>query len=177
MINLRDKIGTAANHASERVCVSAEKLGRAVNNQIRAEIDRLLIDGRGKRVVDNHPGLVAMSYGSQSGEIDHFDSRVCRAFQIHHLASLADCRLDCFVIAGIAQRHFDAKPRQKFDKEFIRPSVAVLNRNDAIPGDSRAKSVLLIAAMPLEKLVAASAVSRFFTLSSKAATVGFVFRL
>ena len=44
------------------------------------------------------------------------------------------------------------------------------------PGSSRVKSVSLMAAMPVEKLVAASAPSRTRTFSSKTATVGLVFR-
>ena len=45
------------------------------------------------------------------------------------------------------------------------------------PGATSANSVLLIAAMPLEKLVEAAAPSRMRTFSSKACTVGLVLRL
>ena len=44
------------------------------------------------------------------------------------------------------------------------------------PGSSRVNRVSLMAAMPVEKLVAASALSSTRSFSSKAATVGLVFR-
>ena len=139
MIDLRHKVGGPTDDTAKCIRVPAEKLCRAVNHEICTESDGLLINGRGERVVDNHPGLVVMGYRCQAGEVDNFDRWVRRAFQVHGLASPADCRLDCFVIAGITQRHLDAESRQEFDEEFIRSPVAVLNRNDAVPRRQQCK--------------------------------------
>jgi hypothetical protein len=58
---------------------------------------------------------------------------------------------------------------------FVPPYVSRMLTTRS-PGESSANSVLLIAAIPVAKAVAASPRSSTRTLSSKTATVGLVFR-
>ena len=59
---------------------------------------------------------------------------------------------------------------------WLVPPYVSLTETTRSPGATSAKSVLLTAAMPVEKLVAASAPSSSRTFSSNAATVGLVLR-
>ena len=134
--------------------MSAEELGCAVNDEIGAEFQRLLIDRRGQCVVYNHQRTLAMGCDSQTAEIDHFDGRVGWTLEIDGLACFRDGGFYRFVIVGFTEHHVDAEAWQKLDKDFIRSAVSLLETTRS-PGDRSAKSVLLIAAIPLEKLVAA----------------------
>ena len=80
-----------------------------------------------------------MGHGSQASEIDNFDRRIRRTFQVHRLAPLSDCRFDRLVIARITERYLNAESRQEFDKQLVRPPVGVLNGNDAIAGRQEGK--------------------------------------
>ena len=62
-------------------------------------------------------------------------------------------------------------------KILLVPPYVSLTDTMRSPGESSVKSVLLIAAMPLAKLVAAPAPSRIRIFSSNACTVGLVLRL
>src|ERR1700688_1520359 len=114
VIDFRYQIGGAAYHSSERIGVPAEELCGAVNHEIGAEFYRLLIDGRGKCVVHNYTRAPAMGCGSQTAEVDNFDSWIRRALQVHHLAPLANRRFDGLVVGRIAERNLDAESRQEF---------------------------------------------------------------
>ena len=66
---------------------------------------------------------------------------------------------------------------RKLRKSWLVPPYVSLTETMRSPGESSANSVLLTAAMPVAKLVAAAAPSRMRTFSSKTCTVGLVLRL
>jgi len=114
--------------------VAAEKFCGAVNDQVCAEFDGLLVSRRSESIVDNHDRFVAMGGGCQAGEVDYFDGGIGRALQINNLATFTDCGFDCFVVVGIAEFDFDAEARQKFEEEFVGAAVGVLDGDDAVAG-------------------------------------------
>lgn len=86
VVNTAHQAAPAADHSAERICVSTEKLGRTVNDQVRTEFQRLLIDRCGKGVIDDHHGAAAMRGRRQASQIDNFIGRVGGALQIQDLA-------------------------------------------------------------------------------------------
>ena len=139
MIDAVDQALGAADDPAERVGMASKKFGRAVNDKVGAEFQRSLIDGRGKSTVDRNQRSMTMRCGGEARDIDNLDGRIRRRLKVKQLAALRDCSLDRIVIGGIAQRDIHLKPRQKFDEEFIRPAVRVVNGNDAVSGREQRK--------------------------------------
>ena len=49
-----DQLGWPAQDAAQRIGVAAEELGRAVEHEMRAQRQRILVEGRSEGVVDDH---------------------------------------------------------------------------------------------------------------------------
>ena len=90
VINAVDQFAIAADSSAERVRMSAEKLGRAVNHKVGAKFQWLLIDRRGKGVIDNYEGTPPVRGHRQPVKVNDFVGRISRTFQIKDLASLCD---------------------------------------------------------------------------------------
>jgi len=114
-----DPVGVAADDAAHRVGVPSEKLGRAVDDEVGAEIERTLIDRGGERVVhyDRRPGGAGAV--CQSGDVEHLQRRIRRALQVEQAAPPVDLDLDGLVVRGLAQSDVDPEPWQELDEKFV----------------------------------------------------------
>lgn len=100
-----------------------QKFGRAVDHEVRAKGQRILIDGSGKRIVGDDDGAGAVPGRGNSGDVHDLKRRIGGRFQVDHLAARGDGGLDLFVIRRIAQIHVDIETGQKLQEQLVRSAI------------------------------------------------------
>ena len=134
VIDLPDQPRIAADDAAQRIGVAAQKLGGAVQHQVHAQLERVLVDGRGKRVVGHHDRAGACAGRGQARDVQHLERGVGGRFQVEHPAALGDRRLDLRVVGRIAQRHLHLEAGQELGEDLVGAAVGVLDRHDPVAG-------------------------------------------
>jgi hypothetical protein len=132
MVNLLDQGLYTANHPAQRIGVTAQKFGRAVQHQIGPQLQGVLVDRGGKGVVHDDDGSDRVTSLGQASQIGHFDGGIRGAFQVENLTPFGDFGLDLVVISSVAQTDIDLKTRQKLGENFIRPPVSIFDRNYSV---------------------------------------------
>ena len=103
VIHLPDQLRVAAEHAPQRVGVTAQELGRAVDDEVGAERQRVLVDGRRKGVVGDHDGADAVRRDGQPRDIHHLEGGIGRGLEVDDPAALGDGRLELVVVGRLAE--------------------------------------------------------------------------
>ncbi len=127
--DLPDQRAASAHDPAHRIGMSAEELGRAVDDQVRAQPQGLLVYRSCEGIVDHHDRAGCMRFGRQALDVDDLQRRVGRAFQIKDVAALVYFRLDRVEVGRVAQRHIDAEARQELDEQFIGAAISIFDRN------------------------------------------------
>jgi len=140
MVDAAHQVRVAADDATQRIRVPAEKFRGAVEHQVAAEFEGVLVDRGRKGVVGHDHRTGSVAGRGEAGEVEHLQRGVGGRFQVQDPAaargagSLPDRRFDLLVVGGIAQRHLYAPVGQKLGEDLVRAAVGVLDRNDAVPG-------------------------------------------
>ena len=119
--------------------MAAEEFGGAVQHQIGAQRQGVLVDGRREGVVGDHDGPDRVGRGGQTRDVQHLECRVGGRLQVDQPAAAGDGGLDLLVVVGLAELDLDADARQEVDEQLIGAAVGVLDRHDAIAGRQQGK--------------------------------------
>ena len=112
--------------------MAAQKLGGAVQHEVRAQRQRILVDGRGEGVIDDDRRPGPVSRAGEAVQVHDFQRGIGGRFQVKHAAAFGDLRFDGVVIGGVAQADLDLEARQEFGKQDVGAAVGILHRDDAI---------------------------------------------
>jgi hypothetical protein len=131
VVDAVDQLLAAGEGAAERVGVTAEELRGGVDHEVGAERERLLVDRRRERVVDDHDRAALVRGRRQRLDVDHLQRRVGRRLQVQHVATAGDRLLDRLVVLRVAEVDVDLLARQDVDEDLVRAAVGVLHGDDA----------------------------------------------
>ena len=160
--------------AADAVAVAVQVFGRAVHDQVGAELDRPLHDGAGEGVVDDQPDVVARARGRRP-----------RARSVSRITGLVGVSTNSIRVAGVnarstasRSRRVDVAERQLVARQHLveqpeRAAVDVVGHDDVVAGLRAACAIAPIAAMPDANANAALPPSIAARLPSSAARVGF----
>ena len=112
----------------------ANIFGSAMDDQVRAQRQGVGVDRRGDGVVYNNHCSNLVSRPRQPLNVDHFQGRVGRRFQIQHRAAFFDLGFDGFVVVGRAEFCLDIQARQKAGEDLISSAVGIFDRDHAVAG-------------------------------------------
>jgi len=132
VVDLLHEIGGAADRPAEHVGVAAEVLGRAVQGDVGAQGQGVLVDGRRERVVDDHRRAGRVAGGRQPSDVDDLQRRVRRRLQVEQGAALRHRALDLLVIGRLAELGLDSETRQELEEDAVRAAVRVLHRDEPV---------------------------------------------
>ena len=82
-----------------------------MQHYIRAQFQRVLIDGCRESIIHNNQRTHRFCDRSKTFYVRDFDGRVSRCLQVEHLATLVDFGFNLLVIAGLAQGHVNVQWR------------------------------------------------------------------
>ncbi len=122
-----DQLPRADGHAAHGVRVAVEEFRRAVNDEIGAELEWLLVDRRREGVVHDHDRADRSASLHQALEGEDLESGVGRRLQIEHATALGDLRFDRVPVVGLAELHVDAEARQELGEDLQGAAVGVLD--------------------------------------------------
>ncbi len=113
---LVDPLLVRQDDAAEAAPLAVDMLGRRIDDDMGAELQRLLLQGRGEDVVDDQPRSDRIGKRSDSGDVDHFQRRIGRAFKEEQLGVGPDRLFPVGDVGAVDQRRLDAVfRRQRLD--------------------------------------------------------------
>ncbi|VTZ58996.1 hypothetical protein EMEDMD4_10172 [Sinorhizobium medicae] len=104
---LVDPLLVGENHAAEAATLAIDMFRRGIDDDMGAELQRLLEERRCEDVVDHHLGADLIGEPGDTGNVDHFQRRVRRAFQEEDLCVRTHCVFPVLEIAAVHQRALD----------------------------------------------------------------------
>ena len=118
----------AGHHgAANDVAVPADVLGRAVHDDVRAQVQRLLQVRRREGVVDAHERATAVRHLAHGVDVDHAEQRVGRRLQPHHAGLLGHRGLDLVDVARVHGGEAHAVALEDFVEQAERAAVHVFH--------------------------------------------------
>ena len=125
---------TAINdHTTDRRAVSADPLGRAVQHDIGAMVDRPR-DDRGKGVVHHQRHIVVVHQPGQCREVRNVERGIADGFYVHRLGVLVDRRSNRLVIVDVHEAGADAEAGQGVREQAHRAAIQRPRRHDVVAG-------------------------------------------
>ena len=112
--------------------MAVEKLGRGVNDDVGAVLQRTLKDRCCERVVDDDeqiPGGGEFHYGPEIYQSHH---GVRGGLDVDHFGGRRDCALEILGVALVDERETHAKALEYLNHEAVRSAIEVLARDDVI---------------------------------------------
>ena len=85
--------------AAEAAALAVDMLGGRVDDDMRAELERLLLQRRGEDVVDDQPRADRIGELGDDGDVDHLQRRVGRALQEEQLGVRPDRLFPRFAVS------------------------------------------------------------------------------
>src|SRR5581483_11518766 len=114
--------------------MTAEVLGRTMQHQIGATLQRILVDGCSEGVVHRDERAGSMRSLRQAPDVDDLDGWIGGGLEIQKPAAATNFRLDALEIARVAQADLDAERGQEFGEQLVRAPITVLDGDDALTG-------------------------------------------
>ena len=133
------QFAAAAERAAHGVGMPAQILRRAVDDQIGPERQRVLIDGCRGRVIHDDHGASPLCRDREPRNGNDPQGGIGRRLQIQERATGGDGSLDRTGVRSVTQRDLDTPVRQRIQENLIRPSIRVLDRDNAITGFEQRK--------------------------------------
>jgi hypothetical protein len=118
--------GTADERSGHHVVVARQVLRRGVQDDVRAQVERLLVDGRRERGVDHDDRLLRVAELRDPWNVDHTEVGVRRRLgeeEAH--VPLGEATLQPVQVRGLEDRDRDPHLRKHGGDELTRPPVAV----------------------------------------------------
>jgi hypothetical protein len=134
--------GVARDHrAADHVAVPVQVLGGRVDNEVRAERQRLLPGRRQESIVDHDQGAGGVRLGGDGRDVGDAQQRVARRLDPHHCRRLRQRRRDRGLIAEVDEVDPPLAAAPPGVKQPVGATVTVVRHDDArtcrhqIPGD------------------------------------------
>ena len=113
---LVDPFLVGKHDAAEAAALAVDVLGRRIDDDMRAELQRLLLQRRGEDVVHHQPRADRVGERRDRRDVDHFERRVGRAFEEEQLRVRPDRLFPVLDVGAVDQRRLDAVfRRQRLD--------------------------------------------------------------
>ena len=109
---VHDEFLRGEHDAAEAAALAVDVLGRRIDDAVRAERQRALIQRRGEHVVDHERRAGRMSDLRHLGDVDDLERRIGRAFEKERLGVRPHRIAPGVEIAAVDQRRGDAEARQ-----------------------------------------------------------------
>ncbi|ENN88124.1 hypothetical protein RHSP_39106 [Rhizobium freirei PRF 81] len=127
----RDHLLRACNDAGDHIAMTTEIFGGGMDDEIDAELQRLLEIGGGPAVVDHRDDAMLLGERGQGTDVVRFHDPARRAFHVEDLG--ARKRLgDGFLVATVDIGHLDLHPLQNGAEEAEGIGIDMLDRNDPV---------------------------------------------
>ena len=133
-VNTGEEVGRADDRARDQVGVAAEVLRRAVNDQVRPERERILVDGRRERVVDDEDRSAGVAGLSPTREVVHVEQGVRGTLEPGDPRSLRQERLGLARLPVAHESHGNAELREEVGQDGKRAAVQHVERDDLVSG-------------------------------------------
>ena len=101
---LVDPLLVGKDDAAEAAALAVDVLGRRIDDDMRAELERLLLQRRGEDIVDDQPRADRVGECGDRGDVDHFERRVGRAFEEEQLRVRPDRLFPVRDVGAVDQR-------------------------------------------------------------------------
>ncbi len=121
------------HHAGEQIVVAAQVLGGAVDDQVCAQGDRVLVDGRGEGIVDNHDRASCLARGGQLRQVDDPQEWVGGSFHVDQVAAGPNSLQQAILIQRVAHHTLDAKPGQNLGEMKIGRPIRIADAHCPVP--------------------------------------------
>src|SRR3569832_2191441 len=80
-----DQLTRAQHDPAKRPALAIDMLGGRVGDEVRAQLQRLLVERRRKHVVDDQLGAMRLGDLGYARDVDELDGRIGRRLDEHHL--------------------------------------------------------------------------------------------
>jgi len=100
---------------------AAQEFRGAVNHQINAKCQRILVDGRPKRIISHNDGSGFFRDRCNSLQINDFKRGIRVRFQVYHLAPFGNFLFKLLMTLCFTELYIYIQPRQKFQKHLLVP--------------------------------------------------------
>ena len=132
-LHLRDEIPPASHHAGDDVAVPAQELGRRLDDEVRAKLERPADVRRGERVVDDVRRPVLVGDARHRGVVGNYGGRVRDGLGVHDAGrSVGDGRCGRSVVGHVHEIDADAEPRERARQQVARRPIGGLRRDDSV---------------------------------------------
>src|SRR5215218_2716836 len=134
MIDPPHELSRAADDPAQRVRVTAEVLGGAVEHEVRPQGERALVYRGSEGAVhhDDRPGLTP-GFG-EATNVDELERRVRRRLQVQEIAAPCDLSFDGVGVRSVEQLYLHSGSGEELQEDLVRPAVSVLDGDDPITG-------------------------------------------
>ena len=122
------------HRARDHVRVPVQILGRAVNHQVRAVLERPVVDGGRERRVHDQRHSLGLAELRDRLDVDHPQQRVGRRFDEDGARVLLERPLPGALLEGRDERHLDPEPAELLREQPVRAAVDPLAREQVIAG-------------------------------------------
>ena len=130
-----DELLVGEDDAAEAAALAVDVLGRRIDDDVGAELQRLLQERRGEDVVDDQPRAGLVGDLGDRGDVDDFERRIGRAFEeaAPWSSSLTACP-PLAEVGAVDQRRGDAVARQQLLDDVAARAEQRLRRDDVVAG-------------------------------------------
>ena len=115
-----------------RVVVAAEKFGRRVERDVRAQLERALEIGGEEGVVHHRDCARALGQRGDAADVRHAHHRVGRRLEVDHFRPLAQLRFHRGGVAEVGQQEADAEAAENLFQQPVGAAVDVVGDNDLV---------------------------------------------
>ena len=113
---LIDPLLVRQDDAAKAAALAVDVLGGGIDDDMRAEFERLLLQRRGEDIVDDKPRAGLVGEFRHRSDVDYFQRRIGRAFEEEQFCVGANCLFPIAYVGTVDQRRFDAVfRRQRLD--------------------------------------------------------------
>ena len=120
--------------AHQQVGVAADVLGRRVQRDVDAVRQRLEVERRRPRVVDDAEGVVPARDRREPRHVLHLEGQRARRLQEEHARGRTEQLLQLVADARVVERRVDAEPRQRLPAEAARRPVDRVGDQHVVAG-------------------------------------------
>ena len=106
---LREAIVAGHGDAADHVGVTVDELGRGVNDNVGAVVERRLEDGRHEGVIDDDERAGRVGNLGECGDVDQLQHGVCRRLEPEHLRVRAQVLAKRGGVREVGEGELDAK--------------------------------------------------------------------
>ena len=136
---LVDPLLVGQDDAAETAALTVDMLGGGIDDDMRAELERLLLQRRRKDIVDDKARADRIGELGHEGDVDHLERRIGRALQEEQLGVRPHRLFPFLRLGAVDQRRLDTVFRhQRLDHPAARAEQRA-RRHDVIAGPCRAQ--------------------------------------